>query len=235
MPGALGFHSGFAEPISAFFFSLRLWTAILRFTVKKQISSLDAASRKVHEVEPYNKRKIDITTFTPDISPKDWVKVFKPFVPKVATNSIFYYPIETLSPTKTIGKGRTNLTIIMSTIVQIDAATPYAGFDMRATPSRKPIIQMHFEPKAYGITAGSTYVMTFAIEVVGQATFNVDGSFGFISNAGSRTLSGQTTVSLIFKNVQPADQIYGYVEQKTGGSWNWFSTRVTPPPLVISL
>jgi hypothetical protein len=201
--------------------------------VKKPI--LDAASRKIREIERYNKRKIDFMTFKPDISAKDWVKTFEPFVPNVSINHILYYPIETLSPTKTIGKGRTNLTIIMSTIVQIDAATPYASFDMQATPSRKPIIQMHFEPKAYGITAASAYVMTFAIEVVGQSAFNVDGSFGFISNAGLRTLSGQTTVSLIFKNVQPTDQIYGYVEQKTGGSWNWFSTRITPPPLVIRL
>src|SRR5437899_1196608 len=158
--------------------------------MKKYI--LEAASRKIRGIERYNRRKIDITTFKPDISAKGWVKTFKPFVPNVY--SIVFYPIETLSPTKTIGKGRTNLTIIMSTIVQIDAATPYAGFDMRATPSRKPVIQMHFEPKAYGIAAASTYVMTFAIEVVGQSAFNVDGSFGFISNAGLRTLSGQTTV-----------------------------------------
>jgi len=36
---------------------------------------------------------------------------------------------ETLSATKTVGRGRTNLTIIVPTIVQIDAATPRATFD----------------------------------------------------------------------------------------------------------
>ena len=112
MPGALGFYSGFAEAITNFFASRCASGAlILTFTVKKQIRISNAASGKVHEVEPYNKRQIDITTFELDISPKDWVKTFKPFVPNVSINSIFYYPIETLSPTKTIGKGRTNLIV----------------------------------------------------------------------------------------------------------------------------
>src|SRR5687767_7127911 len=191
--------------------------------------------RKTVEPEPYDKRKIDLTKFKPDISPKEWQEMFSPLI-RVPINAIFGVPIETLSPSKTLGLGRTNLTIIMSTIVQVDAATPFARFDHRQTPIRKPVIQMHFQPGAYGITtAAATYIMVFTVDVDVASTFALDGSFGFISNAGTRTLSGKTTVSLIFKNVPPSQEIFGFLEQRTGGAWSWFSTRVSFPPLVLTL
>jgi hypothetical protein len=46
------------------------------------------------------------------------------------------------------------------TIVQIDAATPSATFNKQSR-SRNPVIQMHFEPSAYGIMAVGTYIMEF--------------------------------------------------------------------------
>jgi hypothetical protein len=199
----------------------------------KKASSSNRASKKSGEIEPAGKMKIDPTKFKPDISPKQWVEAFKPG--KISPISIFFFPIETLTPTKTIGLGRTNLTIIMSTIVQTDAPTPFANFDRAATPSRDPVIQMHFKPSAYGITTNSTYIMMFALDVVGQSTFQAGGNFGLLSNPGSKVASGKTSVSLIFKNVPPAQELFGFLEQKAGGPWTWFSTRVTFPPLVLTL
>jgi hypothetical protein len=201
----------------------------------KKPSSSSRAGKNLGELEAYSKKNIDPTKFKPDISVKDWVEVFKPG--RIRPFPAFFFPIETLSPIKTIGLGRTNLTIIMSTIVQTDPAPgvlPHANFDRQATPIRNPAIQMHFKPSAYGITSTSTYFMVFALDVVGQSTFQAGGNFGLLSNPGPKVVSGQTSVSLIFKNVPPAQDLFGFLEQTAGGRWTWFSTRVTFPPLVLT-
>jgi hypothetical protein len=187
------------------------------------------------EPEPYDKRKIDLTKFKPDISLKDWTEMFKPA--NLRLGPFFFQPIETLSCTKTIGLGRTNLTIIMPTIVQTDAATPYASFNRQTTPSRNPIIQMHFQPSGYGITTVGTYFMAFTIETSGQSTFQLSGYAGpgTLSGAGSKVLNGQQIVTLIFKNVPPSQEVYGYLEQTAGAQWSWFTTRVSFPPIVIGI
>ena len=187
---------------------------------------------------PPETRKIDLTKFKPDIQFKDYAEMFKPG--RVPTVPIFFQPIETLSPIKTIGKGRTNLTIIEPTIVQIDTlapSIPYAGFDRRVSPHRNPTIQMHFQASGYGITTPGTYLMYFSIEAIGSCTFNVAVNPGLagVTGTGSKTFSGQNVVSLIFKNLAPSFELYAYVEQTAGGAWNWFSTRVTYPPLLIGL
>ena len=137
-----------------------------------------------------------------------------------------FLPIETLSATKTIGRGRTNLTIIVPTIVQIDAAMPSATFN-KQSQSRNPVIQMHFEPSAYGITSVGTYIMEFTIQAFGQSTFNLSGfgGPGAVLNDGTKVLNGQTRVSLVFQNVPASQQIFGFLEQTAGGAWNWFSTQ----------
>jgi hypothetical protein len=189
-------------------------------------------SRKARELEPFSRTKVDFTKFKPDLSPRKLDALFT--VPgRAELFPSFYFPVDTLSVTRTVGKGRTNLTFIRPTIVQADATTPYAGFDRRQSPSRKPSISMHFEPGAYGISTVSSYVMDFSIESVGSSTFNLDGLFGAIANAGSKVLNGPTTVSLVFQNVQPSQQIYGYVEQESGGEWNFYSVRVRFPSLLI--
>lgn len=98
-------------------------------------------------------------------------------------------PSETLSPTRTVGHGRTNLTFIAPTIVQVDAATPYAGFDKR-NQARNPAIQAHFEPSAYGIVATGTFLMEFVVDVPVQSTFNLVGyaGSGSVANAGTKVL-----------------------------------------------
>lgn len=184
------------------------------------------------EAAPFDKRKVNLDKIKLDFTQRDLKRIFDPVI-DIGTLPIFSWPIETLSPVKTVGRGRTNITLIRSTIVQTDANTPYAGFDRRESPSRNPVAQVHFEPKAYGITAPSTYIMSFRIEAVGACTFNLAGSFGFLTNAGARTVNGLTTISLTFKDVPSNQQIFGYIEQTAGGQWNWFSTDVRYPSLVL--
>jgi hypothetical protein len=189
--------------------------------------------KKVAEIEPRNETKIDFSKFKSELSEKDLIKFFPP------ANGITFYPfvrsIETLSVTKTRGLGETNLTFIMSTIVQADAATPYASFDFQNNPSRKPAIQMHFAPSGYGITGSASYVMEFRIQTFGQTTFNLTGyaGAGNLQNAGTKVLNGMVTTSLIFSNVPAAQEIYGYLEQSAGAAWNWFGCEVHFPPLVL--
>lgn len=188
--------------------------------------------KKITEPEPYDKRSVDFTKFKTDLTPKDYQKLLTP------KGKIIIFPfgsIETLSPTKTIGKGRTNLTIIMPTIVQIDAAVPAATFDRRATPSRNPVIQMHFEPIAYGITSVNTYIMSFTIQAFGQCTFNLSGGPVATTNGGTKVLNGSQTVSLVFPNLAPTQQVFGFMEETAGVAWSWFSTSVSFPPIVIQI
>jgi hypothetical protein len=197
----------------------------------KKVSS-KTASNKVRELEPFDKRSIDLTKFKPDLSARDLKKLLGPAGGIVVFP---FLPIETLSATKTIGRGRTNLTIIVPTIVQIDAATPSATFN-KQSQTRNPVIQMHFEPSAYGITSVGTYIMEFTIQVFGQSTFNLSGfaGSGTVLNAGTKVLNGQARVSLVFQNVPASQQTFGFLEQTAGGAWNWFSTQVRFPDIVIA-
>ena len=196
-------------------------------------ASSKGSSNKARQLEPFDKRSINLAKFKPDLTAKD----FKALFPPVGGIITFpFFPIETLTCTKTIGLGRTNLTIIVPTIVQIDQAIPRASFDRRATPSRNPIIQMHFEPSAYGITSVATYIMEFTIQAFGQSTFNLTGFAGpgTILNGGTKILNGQVKVSLVMQNVPPSQQTFGFLEQTAGVAWEWFSTQVRFPPIVIS-
>ena len=96
---------------------------------------------------------------------------------------------------------------------------------------------VHFQPSGYGFTAVGTYFIAFSIEAVGTSTFNVAAYAGpgTVSGAGSKTLNGQSVVTVILKNVPASQVCYAYVEQKAGDAWNWYSTRMSLPPLVISL
>ena len=196
-------------------------------------ASSKGSSNKARQLEPFDKRSINLTKFKPDLTAKDFKALFPPAGGII---TFPFFPIETLTCTKTIGLGRTNLTIIVPTIVQIDQATPRASFDRRATPSRNPIIQMHFEPSAYGITSVATYIMEFTIQAFGQSTFNLTGFAGpgTILNGGTKVLNGQVKVSLVMQNVPPSQQTFGFLEQTAGVTWAWFSTQVRFPPIVIS-
>jgi hypothetical protein len=114
-----------------------------------------------------------------------------------------------------VGHGRTNLTFVRPTIVQVDGTAPFAGFDRTVSPTRNPAIQMHFEPSAYGITTVASYLMICSIECFGQSTFQLEGfaGAGTLSNNGTKVLNGQKTVTLVFNNVPPSEQIFGFLEQ----------------------
>lgn len=189
---------------------------------------------KVRELEALSRRTVDVEKFTSDLSSSYFEDLFSP-VFEAPTHGIFFLPIEVLGPTKTIGKGRTNLTVIRSTILQADATTPYIGFDRTKSPDRNPAIQMHFEAGAYGITGNATYVMAFSVECFGSCTFNAQGGAIPVSNAGTKTLNGKGTISLVFNNVKPSDQLYGYIEQTAGAGWNCYSVRVRYPAIVITI
>jgi hypothetical protein len=192
--------------------------------------------QKVSELEPFNKRNLDLTKFKPDLTGKQLQSLFA--LPGDAAGfPIFFHAIETLSVTKTVGNGRTNLTFVRPTIVQADATVPFAGFDRTVSPTRNPAIQMHFEPSAYGITTVASYLMIFTIECFGQSTFRLEGfaGAGTLSNNGTKVLSGQKTVTLVFNNVPPSEQIFGFLEQTAGERWNWVSVQARFPfPVVAS-
>ncbi|MBD2752219.1 hypothetical protein [Spirosoma validum] len=181
----------------------------------------------------FEKNKVNFDEFTPDISTEELAGTLAG--PDMILGPPWFFSIDTLSVTKTVGKGRTNLTFIKPEIVQADAATPYAGFNRQNSPQRNPLIQMHFDPAAYGATAASTYVMVFSIEAFGSSTFNLQGyaGAGTLANTGSRVLNGKQTASLTFKNVPPSQIIYGYLEQTAGAAWNYYSTSIRHPLIIL--
>jgi hypothetical protein len=185
------------------------------------------AASKVAEIEPFDKRKIELTKAKPELSAKELQKLIIP-------GRLFFLSIETLTPTKTVGRGRTNLTLIAPTVFQTDATVPRASFDVRAQ-ARKPGAQMHFQPSGYGITSVATYIMEFTLETFGQSTFNLQGGpFNVnILNAGTKTLNGLSSVALVFKDLPPSSEVFGFLEQTSGAVWNWFSISVRFPDLVI--
>src|SRR5262249_8465574 len=188
-------------------------------------------NKKVTDPEPFDKRNVDFTKFKTDLTVKDYQKLFSP-----KGGVIFpFFSIEILSPTKTIGKGRTNLTIIRPTIVQIDATVPVATFDRREAPPRKPAIQTHFQPHARRRTPAAPSIMQLVIHASGQSTFNLAGGPVPTTNGGTKVLNGSKRVSLVFSNLAPTQQVFGFLEQTAGVAWSWFSTSVSFPPIVVQI
>jgi hypothetical protein len=171
--------------------------------------------------------------FESDLTSEDWAAKRK--AGELGLGPIFWAPIEVISPTKTIGKGRTNLTLIRPTIVQTDTGEPYAGFDLRESPNRNPAVAVHFNPGAYGATGVGTYVFTFAVEAYTRCAFTPSGyaGSGTVDAPGSIRFSGRRVITIILRNVQPGQDTWTSIEQTSGEGWSWFSTRISHPPLVI--
>ena len=188
---------------------------------------------------PAERRKIDFTKFKPDLTPDD----LKPLLTRVRLRdlaAILFPTIETISPTKTVGLGRTNLTLVRPTVFQTDpspGAAPFASFDSAiGSAVQRPTVSVHFEPRRYGFTGPASFIMEFAIEVNGTSTFEVGGfaGSGTLTGTGSRTLSGQQIVSIGFSNVPLTQQVFGHVFQTGNGTWRWFRTRLVHLPLVLT-
>jgi hypothetical protein len=191
----------------------------------KPISGLTG---KVVEPPPFDDNKVDDSKFKPELSALDIVKLT---VKNVGNVIVFPFgPIDTLSPVKPVGKGRTNITLINPTIVQTDATTPYAAFGTGG------IVSIHFEPVAYGITGTATYVVEFDVVTFGSTTINLSAyaGAGTISNGGNKTVNGQTTLQLVMHGVPNTQQTWAAAQQVSGSSWQWFRTRIKFPDIVIN-
>jgi len=190
----------------------------------KPISGLTG---KVVEPPPFDDNKIDDSKFKPELSALDIIKLTK------TAGGIVVFPwglIDTLSPVKPVGKGRTNTTLINATIVQTDAVTPYASFGAGG------VVSNHFEPVAYGTTATATYVIEFDVLTSGSTTLNLSAyaGAGTVSNAGNKVVNGQATLQLVMHSVPNTQQTWAAVQQVSGGSWQWFRTRIKFPDIVIN-
>lgn len=172
------------------------------------------------------KNIVNFNEFTPDISVE---KLGNTFV-SPSINLPWFFPVDTLSPAKTVGKGRTNLAFIAPVIVQTDAETPFVRLNRQSASQLDPTIQVHFDPAAYGITSVANYVMVFSIDSqeLSANNFNLWGyaGKGTLVNAGTKTLIGKQTVSLIFTNVPPSQQIAGVLQQTSGGNWLYYLTAI---------
>ena len=182
---------------------------------------------KVVEPPPYDDNKIDNSKFKPELSALDIIKLTQ------TSGGIIVFPfgpIETLSPIKPVGKGRTNTTLINAAIDQTDAVTPYAAFGAGG------VVSNHFEPVAYGITTTATYVVEFDVLTFGSTTLNLSAyaGAGTVSNAGNKVVNGQTTLQLVMHSVPNTQQTWAAVQQISGGSWQWFRTRIKFPDIVIN-
>jgi hypothetical protein len=182
--------------------------------------------------------EIDATTV--DISTFDKTLDLRDIATKIRIDDIFHFPwflpIETISPTHTVGKGRTNLTLIAPDIMQTDTVgTPYASFSNRQTQAGGPGVSVHFVPSAYGISGTGSYVVSFAISTFGPVTLNV-GAYaggGTTSGTGAKTVNGNVSVTVVLNNVPPSQQTYASIQQSGGSAWSWYSTSIEHPPLVF--
>jgi hypothetical protein len=179
----------------------------------------------------FEETKVDLATFEKDLTLEDWtrIRVIHPWFPP---------PIDVISPIKTIGKGRTNLTLGAPDILQTDAATPYASFSYRQTPAGGPFVSVHFEPAAYGITTPATYVIAFLLESSSAVSLVAGGyaAGGTLSGTGAKTLVGKKSLAVVLENVPANGQVNAYIQQtSSGGPWTWYSTSIEYPPLIIQI
>jgi hypothetical protein len=176
---------------------------------------------------------VDLSTFEKTLSLSD-------FATKITVGGVFhppwFSPIDTIDPRHTVGKGRTNLTLIAPDILQTDTTgTPYASFTSHSTPSGGPGVSVHFEPSAYGITSTATYVVSFLIAASGPVTLNIGGyaGAGTVTGTGSKTVTGNTSVTVVLHGVPASQQTYASIQQTGGAQWSWYSTTIEYPPLVF--
>ena len=175
--------------------------------------------------------RVDFSSFEKDLTVEDLTKVVW-----AGPSAFFPSPIDTLSVTHPVGLGRTNTTLIQATIVQTDAASPYANFDGSANPSRNPAVSVHFEPDAYGATTVRPYLVTFYLDAGAPCTFSVT-QYGAQSatGLGNRTITGKQTLTVAMNGLPAAQQSWIAIEQTAGQSWTWYKTVISPPPLVFEL
>src|SRR5262245_56281295 len=171
---------------------------------------------------PFENNKVDFSKFKTELSASDIAKlVWAAAGPKVLP----VLSIEVLSPAKTVGLGRTHLTLGHPYVVTTHATTPYAEFGKWGS------VFLWFEPIAYGIASVASYVIAFNIEVLGNATFAIGGR-GISPNAGLFECNGSRTVQLILQDASP-NVVWAVLEQQSGADWKWYSSAITFPEIIV--
>ena len=199
--------------------------------MKKKAST--KAVKTARKIVPFDDRRVQFSKFKPELSLKDLQTLLG------GAGVVYSAPIETLSPSKPYGRGRTSLDLDMPTEVQLNALTPSVSFNLQLTPSPPaygpPTIWTYFDPFAYGITWVATYLFEFLIGSAGAVTLNMGGDGGpgsLLLSGGSKVVDGGAILTVILQNVPPTELIYVSVEQTGGGFWQWYSTVVRFPPPV---
>ena len=191
---------------------------------------------RTDRLAPPENLNIDLTTFKPDLSSNDLKNLLTPV--KLANVGLFIFPtIETISPVKTVGLGRTNLTLVRPEVFQTDSIPPFVSFDPAiGSAQQRPTVSVHLEPGKYGLAGNTTFVMSFSVEAFGNVTFTVGSNVtgGNSNGLGSRTVNGKQVLSIVFNNTALTPQIFGHIAQTGGGRWQWFQTRISYLPLLIS-
>jgi hypothetical protein len=133
------------------------------------------ARGKALRLKPFENNKVDFSKFKMEPSASDIAK--QAWAAAGAKVWPVNPPIQVLSPAKTVGLGRTNISLEGAYVrFRTDATTPYAAL---AHPAA---VQVNFEPIAYGITSAETYVITFNISS-SKAAFT-------LSHSGDPPLAG---------------------------------------------
>ena len=81
------------------------------------------------------------------------------------------------------------------------------------------MVQIHFDPAAYGFAAPQTFIVEFTLSVVGPASFNVAGGpIGLdIVGAGARSPSGNVRVSIVFRRLSPGQNVFAFLSRNPVG------------------
>jgi hypothetical protein len=165
--------------------------------------------------------KIDFTKFKPQFTADKIARL-------VATpGGIFAFPIESLSPARTVGRGKqTYITVQSTSSLDFEAGVGPFPYARVGGPG---LVSMHFCPADYGITSAGDYIMEFNVQSgdSGKTT-----SFKFSASPGVTTHWDPYTVDsdggwgqLIMKSV-PSQGVYGTLTYDGGDAWNWFFTSV---------
>lgn len=203
----------------------------------KKVTGSQSPKPRYREIESFNAARIAVAGFQSDLTPEIINKLVVPGSLGIPFPTVFQ-PIETLGVIKTRGLGRTNLTLAQCRTFQADAAVPQVSFDSPASGGRKPAVQMHFEPGAYGITSTATYFMEFSLafrsSTQGGTFTRGGGGGGIFSTPGPVQVQGRRRVTLVFTDVPPTAQIFGFLQEESGDPWDWFSVSVSFPPLFLA-
>ena len=142
--------------------------------------------------------------------------------------SIFMRTLDTLSPAHPVGTGRTNVTIIAPTIVQLDTPVPFAGFELVA--GRRPgAVAMHVDPAAYGHQPGERYEVAFVVQTDGACSFSWQAGFDADQHTGAATVNGHGVIAMGLGTFTQGATGLANIQQTSGATWRWQRLVITRP------